>query len=273
MSKVIKIFSGTSEYGGSTVAHIYLTNLLCEAGYDCSFWGPHLDHIGKCRGGLISNTKVMSNDIIISHFIPSHVFAGVKCALHVLSVHETRIFPLSQHYNPKVHQLVQFVCNAQKEFHNVECPHFICHPVVDPTLKKSEVKPSSPVAAVVGSIDRNKQPHVSIARALKDGHTKIHLYGKYVLRDGYYETAVQPLIDFYPDIITPPEMCNDRQKMYDSVTDVYISTVNEPWSYLRPECEATGTKFHGTAQIEKNFDVPMKSREEILKIWVKELGL
>lgn len=273
MTQVIKILSGTTDSGGSTYAHLFLTNLLNEAGYDTTLWGPQDWHLNKCRGGILQDCRISSTDILISHFIHPDTFNNVQRKLHVLSIHEKELFPLKYIDTKKYYDKIHYVSQTQKDWHDVDHNYFICHPLIDSNLKLSETKPTERVAGIIGSIDRNKQTHISIKRALSDGHTKIKLFGKYVLKDGYYEQCIQPFITRYPNIIEPLIHTDDKQAMYDSVTDVYLSSKSETWSYIRGECEITGTRFHGTPEIELNFPRPLYSREEILKIWEKELGL
>jgi hypothetical protein len=50
------------------------------------------------------------------------------------------------------------------------------------------------VAGVIGSIDENKQTHISIQRALDDGCEKVYVFGQ-VTDVYYYENYVKKLID------------------------------------------------------------------------------
>lgn len=86
MSRIV-ILSGTTDYGGSTWAHIYLSNLLCEAGYDCSLWGPHENHVGKCRGGLFKDLRLRNDDRVLSHFIPAKNFSSMKFRMQIGRAH------------------------------------------------------------------------------------------------------------------------------------------------------------------------------------------
>ena len=56
MSK-IKILTGYSDKGGSTVAFTNLCNLLNSSGYDCTFYGPHTWHLSKSKSDLIHNLR------------------------------------------------------------------------------------------------------------------------------------------------------------------------------------------------------------------------
>ena len=43
----IKIISGWSDTGGSTIAHINMCKEFIKAGYDAEFYGPHEWHLHK----------------------------------------------------------------------------------------------------------------------------------------------------------------------------------------------------------------------------------
>ncbi|MEI8274079.1 MAG: hypothetical protein WCG08_15800 [Paludibacter sp.] len=45
----------------------------------------------------------------------------MKFRMHVLSLHETIIFPLSVHHDSSVYDKVHFVCEAQRQWHNFQC--------------------------------------------------------------------------------------------------------------------------------------------------------
>lgn len=275
----IRLFSGTTEPGGSTVAHINLINLFNKHGIEAYLYGPHDWHLDKCQGLQIScdiNARIKElckpNDIVITHFLhPSSMYC-IPRKRHILSLHEKHLFPLKKYYNRQNYDKVHFVSETQKDWHEVSCPHFICHPLLDPSLKKSQVKPENKVAGIIGNIDRNKRTHLSIQRALDDGHSIIKLFGKYIQKDGYYEESILPFIELHPEKISM-QFSEDKQSMYDSLTDVYLSSSSETWSFIKAECEVTNTTFHGTPEIEKNFPKPLLSEDEIFNIWKKELGL
>ena len=46
---MVKIVSGISMSGGSTIILINLTNLFNSKGIDTTFYGPHDFHLNKCK--------------------------------------------------------------------------------------------------------------------------------------------------------------------------------------------------------------------------------
>ena len=90
---MIKIITGYSERGGSTVAFINLTNELNKRGYDCILYGPHHWHLDKCKSDLIKNLKFDITDRVISHVLKLDNRPNVKKI--VLSSHENWWFEVA----------------------------------------------------------------------------------------------------------------------------------------------------------------------------------
>jgi hypothetical protein len=59
----------------------------------------------------------------------------------------------------------------------------------------------------------------------------------------------------------------NKQAMYDMITDVYQSSIRETWGYVAGECQVTGTKYHSTGMC--NFEFMTKN--EIIEKWRKIL--
>ena len=98
---------------------------------------------------------------------------------------------------------------------------------------------------------------------------KILIYGE-IDDKNYFNEKIRPYLDQYPDRIELLGFCNDKQAMYDSISDVYHSSASETWGYVKGECELTKTRFHGNSSTN---GYRFMSREEILKVWVRELRL
>ncbi len=296
---MIKIISGYTGPGGSTTAFINLCNAFNQHGLDCIFYGPHSWHMDKCRSKDIEDFFIERGDSLIVHFLDSksadHLEA--KCRswhlegykrkiarlaslprqfmsrlkspeIHscIFSCHEKEVFPLCnknyQHFE-KIH----YVSQQQQEWQAVHHPFFICPNILDDlTESKGDVHR---VAGIVGSISLNKQVHTSIERAIKDNMNKILIYGE-IDDKNYFKEKIQPFLDQYPNRIEVLGFCNDKQTMYDSVSDVYHSSISETWGYIKGECELTKTQFHGNSSTCGYQFMPKK---EILKVWVRELGL
>ena len=266
----VKILSGWSHTGGSTPANINLTNALNERRVKAIFCGPHEWHLGKCESNYLKNVKVKPDDYFIMHYLP-HVQTRPNVKKFILSVHEKEVMPLSR-INWKIYDKVHFLNEAQYQWHqsqiDEEIPHFICgnaHEKLLPLQNKNLNK----VAGIIGSIDPNKQTHKSIERALEDGMEKIIIFGN-IHHKEYFDTQVKPLIDANIGKITTAGFVEDKNRIYDSVTDVYLSSLSENASLVADECQMTGVKFHGNQNIIIN---KIMSNEKVVKIWKRELGL
>lgn len=264
---MIKIVTGYSGPGGSTEAHSKLCNLFNDNGYECVMYGPHSYHMSKCKGDLIANLSLSKDDIIISHFRPMFTMRP-PVKKYVLSIHEKDLWPLKQN-GYEFYDTIHFIRESQKQWHDIEHEHFFCSNVHD-ELTESENKPVG-VAGIIGNIDANKNVHLSIERALKDGMREIYLFGN-IHDNNYYETAVEPLIIANPHIVKRPTFVDNKQEMYDMISDVYLSSKSEVAPYIQGEARLTGTKFHGTPEIEAD-TYKIMSAQEILDTWVEVLEL
>ena len=251
MSK-IKIVSSWTRPGGGTVAHINLTNLLNDNGYDCTFYGPHEWHLDKCKSDNINKCFLGSDDILISHFIE---VPEVKVKKHILYCHEKEIFPLKQ-VSLAGYDLIVFVSNLQKKWQGVNHPSVIIPPSVN---KVKWENPNNKVAGVVGSIDKNKQTHKSIKRALKDGYNKVLLFGE-ITDTPYYNQSVSKLIKEGKAVLMGHE--DEREALYGQVSEVYHSSLSETYGLVEAECKLSGIPFNGPSNGQHIVD-----NEEILERW------
>jgi len=248
----VKILSGWSNPGGTTMHHIALTNLLNEAGYDCTFYGRHAWHLGRCRSGRLDDARVDSSDIVISHFVN---MPKLNCRLHVLSCHETDLFPLkSRSLEP--YDVIQFVSDFQRCWHGVDHPWVVIPPVVDRIRWNN---PRNHTAAVIGSIDRNKQTHLAIAQALADGYRRILLFGVATDRN-YFEQEVRKYVENGSAVLMGHE--DQRERMYGLVEVVYHSSLRETFGLVEAECSASGIPFVGPRNNPQVLD-----KAEILGRW------
>lgn len=250
----VKIVSGWSNPGGSTLHHIGLTNLLNENGYDCTFYGPHEWHKDKCKSAHIQDCRLDSEDILISHFIQ---LPPPEVKKHILSCHETNLFPL-RFMPTEGYDEVQFVSINQKEWHGVDVSCSIIPPRVD---KISWTSPKNNVAGVIGSIDDHKQTHKAIEMALEDEYDKVVLFGG-VNDPGYFEEYVQP----FADHIEVRNHVDDKEAMYGSVEAVYHTSIRETYGLVEAECKLAGVPYRGTENNPK-----ILPDKEILKLWKKVL--
>ena len=257
MSKKVKIVSGWSNPGGGTVAHIALTNLLNENGFDCTFYGPHDWHLDKCQGGKLNDVSIGVHDYLITHFI--QVNKNVNCKKHILYCHEKDLFPLAK-MDLAQYDTIAFVSNLQKQWHSVNHPSV----VIPPPVEKFEwTQPSNNFAGVVGSIDKNKQTHKSITRAIKDGYEKVLLFGD-VTDMPYFNEEVAPLVESGKAVLMGHE--DSREALYGQIREVYHSSLSETYGLVEGECRLSGIPFNGESNGQDIVD-----NQEIVERWKKLL--
>lgn len=259
---MIKIFTGWSNPGGSTVAHINLVNLFNEKGVNAKLYGPHAWAIGKCEFDYLDHMTIDPTDVLIGHFIPM-LKESPKCKKLVYSCHETNLSPLTD-ADPNVFGLVHFVSESQKKWHNYKGKSVVI-PNVLPNLTVSKTK-NTKIAGVIGSIDKHKQTHVSIERAYEDGYRTVALYGNITDIEYFNEKVRYWVEEGVAKIIGHTD---DKQKMYDSVNEVYHSSLRETFNFVKAECELTGTKYNGLPSA--NSGAEYWSRDKIFFKWLEVL--
>lgn len=262
---MIKIITGHSLHGGSTISLMNLTELFNKNGYECKMYGPHDWFLSQSPyTDLIGNIKLNSTDIVIKHyFLPFAIRPPVK--KYILALKEKQIFPL-KNINYKVFDKIQYLNERQKDWHGVDHPYFyVQNPHGD---LKANPKLSDGIAAFIGNIDENKQVHKSILRAFKDGYKEFRIYGK-IHDERYWINYVEPLLMKLPTVRLMGYVSN-RQEIYDSVNAVYIDSISENASRVSDECQITNTKFYGNEQTPIQ---TLSTDQEILDIWKRELEL
>ena len=145
-----------------------------ESGYDATFFAPHDWYKNQCKSGDINKLEEVLNDdsIILWHFCkpkPEFLHKG----RHILSLRETNLVDLKQLEREgylKNFEFIHYVSNSQRAWHKVNYPFRIIPEIVS-DLHLSPTK--SDKAGVIGSIDRHKQTHQSIQRAIANKHPEI----------------------------------------------------------------------------------------------------
>ena len=254
---MIKILSGFTGPGGSTVAFNNLVNLFNDNGMDACLYGPH-EWDGITCNFKKEEPSISSEDTVIYHF---RMPPNVSCKKLILSCHETELFPVRK-IEGITYDAVHFVSDFQMKWHGVKgsvIPNVITK--YNPSLKLNKV------AAIIGSVDVNKQVHTSIHRALKDGHDDIRIYGS--MSDGrYFSDYVYPLLG---NKVSYRGVSSDMQSVYDVITDVYASSKLECLPTIQGECIHLGINYHGLTESmrsDKDFEF---NNEVILKKWKKLL--
>lgn len=262
---MVKIISGWSNKGGSTFAFVNLTNELNKNGIDTTFYGPHDWHLDKCKSDKLDNLKLDENDRLIVHFMNLGQRPNVKRV--ILSCHEKNLFEVGK--IKSFWDEVVFLNKTQKKYHSKYDGKFSFIPNIKESLvmneKSEDVKG---VAGVVGSIDENKQTHTSIRRALGEGYKKVIVFGN-VTDQNYYINQVKPLID--NQTVIEYGFIADKQKMYDMVETVFLSSKSEVASLVKDECDTTGTLFRGN--VATDHDGLNLTNEQIIERWKEILQL
>lgn len=233
---MIKIFTGFSDGGGSTIAHINLVNELNNLNIPAILYGPHEWHLNKCKSELLNNFdgNIKKDDIILVHFL--NFKNRPNCKKFILSCHETSLFPLRQikhdHYD-----IIHFVSDFQKNWHGINHPSVVIPPITYSIPWKNN---STGFAGVVGSIDSNKRTHLSIKRALDSGYKKVLLFGK-ITDSKYYEDHVKCFIDTGKAVYM--SHIDDKIQMYNSIDKIFHSSIIECCPLVKAECLLSGIPY------------------------------
>lgn len=293
---MIKIVTGSSVPVGSTVALVSLCNRLNAGGCECALFGPDHWHLDKCKSGTLAEFRPERGDVVIVHDI------GLLSASDLRDLTATIKESRSNRWQDILRRAARRCFGSAKKpddftlvltcqgdgsvarqttlslFHKIHClsdaqqipskaklPVFVCPNLVD-DVKKSASKPAK-VAGVVGTIQRENQLELSIKQAFQDGMETVILYG-HLADPIYYFNEVKPVVEQYPGRVKFAGFVDDRQKLYDSVSDVYCSA-SKPWSTVKLESRLTNTRFHGP-------DSPgaeAMSNDRILGVWIEALGV
>ena len=259
----VKILSGWSNPGGSTVHHIELTNLFNSSGISCVFYGPHRWHLNKCEGALLDDYSPTPDDILITHFMQVSLEDIEIVKQHILSCHETNLFPLKD-FEILPYDFIHFVSNSQKEWHGVDHPSVVIPPVID---RFEWVSPRKNRAGIFGSVDAHKQTHVSILRALESGYEEVYIIGSQT-DPKYFEQLITPLLG---ETVKYFSHMNDRKNMYNKVDAVFHSSERETFNLIKAECNLNGIPYYGLSSADS--DGEMLEKKEILEKWKQNLKL
>lgn len=261
---MIKILANYTNYSGATVAHINLCNLFNDNGVACELYGPHEWHLSQCKGNLISEYIPDATDTIIVH--AKILQERPPCKKLIYTHHECK--PNISKYNLHLYDNIHFITETQSSIYNLSNPQFVIQNVMD-NLNYGH-KPKIPTAGIIGRIVELKQTHISIQRAVSDGFSQIILFGC-ITDIFYYNKFVLPLVLKHK--IQVRGWCEDKQQMYNSVTDVYHSSLEEVKCYVIGECKLTNTKIHLLPGMLYNDEDYSVTNNDIFKIWKNKLNL
>lgn len=252
---MIRIVTGYSDLGGSTISYVNLCNSLNKFGIECILYGPNKWHLDKCRSASITEFTLTKNDILVYHIIPIKQKLNVK--KQILSCHETFRFPIKQ--MGVVYDALHFVSKSQMEWQGLEG-------VVIPNLveKISYTNPNNNIAGVIGSIHEIKNTKLSIERALQDGK-KVYIFGE-CSDPTYFQSQVAPLLG--PNVWYLGKF-DDKEKMYNMVDSVYMSSIKETFNLVRNECKLAGIPYFGSEGSDP--EVEILNEEQIIERWKRLL--
>jgi len=294
---MIKIVTATTLPVGSTVALVELCNQFNARGLATTLYGPDVWHLDKCAAAAIDEFRPEKGDVIILNRInlvslseldnlPAKIaaaqkpnrFASLKDALLASAplARKSEAFKLvltcvgddsclSQATRFPLFDKIHLVHAVQRGRRSAP-PSFTC-PSFLRDLERSARKPEK-VAGVLGSICASNRVDAAIESAFRDGMATVIVYG--LMSDPvYYYRTIEPLTKGYPGRIKYAGFVTNRQKVYDSVSDVYCA-VSKPGSPVQRECAATNTRFHGPDPADGGHPL---SNDQIFEIWKKELEL
>jgi hypothetical protein len=295
---MIKIVTGSSIPIGSTIALVNLCNQFNSRGYSCILYGPDNWHIDKCASDRLSEFYPTDGDIIIVNNIK------IFSLPDLLNVHDKhRMFNDDNWYtsiidmtrksfyrkkpsnnmrlilscqshdsfsvktlNYAMFDKVHYLSTSKWNSYKINRPHFITPNFIE-ELFIAKQKPDK-VAGIIGTIRKENNTASSIEQAVRDGMNTVIIYG-YLFDPIYYYREVEPLTKKYPKKIKFAGFVDNKQKIYDYISDVYCS-VSKPWSMVRRECISTNTRYHGPDSSNKDETI---MNDQIFKVWMNELGL
>jgi len=270
----VAIFTGWSRMGGSTESYINLTNALNRDGIKTVLVGPHKWHTNRCNGLMLDKKINWKAKNVIWHFLPYMNKTKLFDAKHILSCHETKINHVFEKYKQpiqdEVFDCLHFVSEHQQAYQTKQSDYVspvestIIPNLLDPALFKRFQQPKGKIGAVIGSVDRNKNTHVSIQKAIDDGCEKVNIWGS-INDEDYWDKEIRPLLYYGDDNCKVSYFgeANDKNRMYCDVTDVYHYSLSESWGYIDAECQFLGINYHSSLENR----VELISNSEILKMW------
>lgn len=263
---MIKILTGFSGPGGSTVALANLCNLFNENNLPCEFYGP-TDWVKRilqsdCYREL-KTARFLPSDKIIYHFLALNMRPNVD--KFILSCHETNVFEIKKIPNLS-YDKIHFVSNFQKNWQGLDG---VVIPNIITKYNKSPKKITNRTAGVIGSIDRHKRTHISIHRAKQDATVdKIELWGQITQLD-YFWHEVVPLLD---ENISYHGYTDNMQKVYDRLDIVYSSSQRECLPMIQGECMYLDIPFCGLPENMRSKEDYIFDNNIILQKWIELLS-
>lgn len=293
---MVKIVSNSGAPIGSTVALVSLCNHLHAAGHDCVLYAPDHWYADKCRSGRPEDFRPEKGDAVVVHGINLYatseldnlpqllkdnrcdgwrqVLRKMKCRRFVRAKPPTdyRLILTCQEGDVarsgrkvSLYHGIHFLDEQWKLRGLKGQSSFVCPNPVD-NLKPSASKPAR-TAGIIGTIRRRNAIEKSIVDACDDGMEKVIIFGR-LADPPYYYHDVRPIVESYGRRVQFAGFIDDKQRLYDSISDAYSSS-GDLWSPVRREAAMTATNFHGR---ERTASAPI-TNEEIITLWTGALDL
>jgi hypothetical protein len=284
----IRLFTGWSNMGGSTVANINLVNLFNKNKIDAELYGPHDWAQGKCKftkfplapgqpphSNIIDQEFVMDTvqrgDVVLCHALPL-AFDGqgrgfLKRAVY--TCHETNLYPVSTYIDHKKFDFIHYVSNFQRDWHKLSYPNVVIPNVLNNLTDLKKTLDFKKVGGIIGSIDPHKQTHFSVLTALADGCDKVLIFGA-VTSPKYYEDEIRPLVEG-DDRVEYCGVLYDKSAMYANIDTVYHSSPRETFNLVEHECRILDKNYIHTSGMLTSAEA--WEHDEILMAWKKVLCL
>jgi len=232
--QVVNIYSAIGCEGGSTAFFRDLTNKLNENGYDATFFSPQKQTC--CKSEVMSDRINLNQEdnIVISHMLP--VMSRVHAKKLILSTHEMEMGEIKEYYHD--FDLIHYVSDHQKEWHNIDHPSVVIPPFVD-KLEPNYVEGRN-TAGIIGHLHKHKQIHLAVEMALKDKCDQVLIFGgmgSYT----YFNKHIWPLLDGEKVRYCGPQY--NKQKMMDSFDVLYSASKSETYSLVISESMFAGKKI------------------------------
>lgn len=262
---MIKILTGYSNPGGSTIAFLNLSKKLISKGYDVTLYGPHKWHITQGSFCKLSYKNLFhdlnKDDKLILHFVSPDkksidVVREIGCKI-IYSCHEMEWFNFRKIL--KCYDTVQFVTQEQANYHN-SVTDYVIIPNIREEIKINRSSNVKNVAGIIGSVEPRKRTHESIKRALDDGCDKVLIFGP-LTNLSYFNKLVKPLLNNKVRFIG---YCS-KEIIYSTIDRVYHSSVGEVASLVKDECYTTNTLFFGNEYTDNI--VSTLTNDEIIDKW------
>jgi glycosyltransferase involved in cell wall biosynthesis len=265
LAGIVRILSGWSNPGGSTVAFINLTNLLNESGINTIFYGPHDWHLDKCKSQSTQSLDISDpEDILIAHYVP---LKDERTPLKkvIFSCHETVLFPLKDFSLGGV-DTVHFVSEKQRDWHGIDHPSVVIPNIVKVGKRRGNHKRG--YVGVIGSIDSHKQTALAVETALESEpkSTKVLIFGS-VTNEEYYQEHLKPLLKNKRVRIVGKY--DDKDVMYNMIDAAYHASKYETYGLIRHECALQGIPFNDLFNSSAHSEY--WPEERILEAWKKIL--